>query len=74
MIANDSTDPCNGANYPPAVLAVLDGVPMTGWQLSGHISRDRSECVNVIGVISQPSAMNGGRQRIAIVRVISIFA
>ena len=28
-------------------------------KLSGHNSRDRSECVNVIGVISEPCAVNG---------------
>ena len=28
-------------------------------ELSGHNSRDRSECANVIGVISQPSVVSG---------------
>ena len=37
--------------------------------LSGHNSRDRSECVNVIGVTSEPFAVNG-REWIVIVRVI----
>ena len=32
---------------------------MARFDLSGHYSRDWSECVNVIGVISEPFSVNG---------------
>ena len=36
-----------------------DGTSSHRGFLSGHNSRDRSECVNVIGVISEPFVVKG---------------
>ena len=38
----------------PVAAKTIGESPAPGWNLSGHYSRDRSEYVNVMGVISEP--------------------